>query len=459
MLSCTSATGRDLNDAYLARPFSPWHLQISALDRQWVGARGIRATMIRGYRISWTLITLPMWLLLWLVDSVVPLHKILPATVLPRDPTWSARQRFTGPLLTRFIWSMTWGFQDPCAQDKAALTVSKLHHWLFSNGCSASSRHLPPDAHTTAAWIRYNARDPYGVIVPKTVRAYWFLPPQISQQGSSLDRDPSLHANERAILYLHGGGHINGSATEGDRCYALANATGLPVFGVTLRKATNTSRAFPASLQDATLAYAHLCRLDKKITIAGDSAGGGLCMALLLHLADLSSDKEACFNFRMPTHVILHSPWVDLTMSQDTYYTNAAYDILNTTMCAEASHAYTANVRRGRPLNATGLQFDSVYDQGPRHPMLSPGLPASLPALTRLASVPNEQTPKFYINYGSKELFRGELDDFVTLLQAIPDSFVRVLRCDGQVHCWHLLGAFLGHDHAVLDEAKEFLDL
>lgn len=45
----------------------------------------------------------------------------------------------------------------------------------------------------------------------------------------------------------------------------------------------------------------------QKIAIAGDSAGGGLCLALLTVLRDLS--------LPLPAGAVLISPWVDLTHS------------------------------------------------------------------------------------------------------------------------------------------------
>ena len=58
----------------------------------------------------------------------------------------------------------------------------------------------------------------------------------------------------------------------------------------------------------------------ENIVVAGDSAGGGLTMALLMYLRDNS--------YPLPSGAILFSPWVDLTMSCNSWDTNAAYDIV-----------------------------------------------------------------------------------------------------------------------------------
>ena len=52
----------------------------------------------------------------------------------------------------------------------------------------------------------------------------------------------------------------------------------------------------------------------EKIIIAGDSAGGGLTLALTLYLRDHS--------IPMPAGIIVMSPWADLTCSGESYTTN-----------------------------------------------------------------------------------------------------------------------------------------
>ena len=53
-----------------------------------------------------------------------------------------------------------------------------------------------------------------------------------------------------------------------------------------------------------------------KIVVAGDSAGGGLCLALLTVLRDLGKP--------LPAGGVLISPWVDLTHSFPSVMTNTA---------------------------------------------------------------------------------------------------------------------------------------
>ena len=96
-------------------------------------------------------------------------------------------------------------------------------------------------------------------------------------------------SEEKALLYLHGGGWILGSAyTHRLLTVALGKATGMQVFSINYRLAPENP--FPAGLEDCSKAYRWLLRNGFKpsnIIIAGDSAGGNLTLATILKLRDL----------------------------------------------------------------------------------------------------------------------------------------------------------------------------
>jgi epsilon-lactone hydrolase len=114
-------------------------------------------------------------------------------------------------------------------------------------------------------------------------------------------------SSEARILYLHGGGYVAGSAF-GYRhlAGAMASAAGATVIVIDYRLAPE--HPFPAGLQDATDAYRWLLTLGvapENIVIAGDSAGGGLAMSLLLALRQSE--------IPLPAGAALLCPWLDLT--------------------------------------------------------------------------------------------------------------------------------------------------
>ena len=114
---------------------------------------------------------------------------------------------------------------------------------------------------------------------------------------------------EHTLLYLHGGGYILGSIDTHrsmvTRLCKFANMRGLII---DYRLAPENP--FPAAIEDAEEAYDFLIGEGvsaEKMFLAGDSAGGGLSLALMQKLRE--HDKT------QPKAVALMSPWTDHTMS------------------------------------------------------------------------------------------------------------------------------------------------
>ncbi|CAE6355941.1 unnamed protein product [Rhizoctonia solani] len=128
---------------------------------------------------------------------------------------------------------------------------------------------------------------------------------------------------ERVILYLHGGAYyVFDAATHRLITVPLSKYADARVFAVNYRLAPETR--FPGALHDAVHAYRRLTDElhvpPSRILIAGDSAGGGLALALLMYLRDEG--------YELPSGAILFSPWVDLTMSCDSWDSNADVDVV-----------------------------------------------------------------------------------------------------------------------------------
>ncbi|MFT7589194.1 MAG: monoterpene epsilon-lactone hydrolase, partial [Limisphaerales bacterium] len=113
---------------------------------------------------------------------------------------------------------------------------------------------------------------------------------------------------ERLLLYFHGGGYTGGSArTHRALISHIAYACKASAFCVNYRLAPKYP--YPAALDDAKQVWAAFSDTmnEKDIFLAGDSAGGGLCLALIHKLIQ---QKRA-----LPGGAILISPWTDLSMS------------------------------------------------------------------------------------------------------------------------------------------------
>jgi monoterpene epsilon-lactone hydrolase len=94
------------------------------------------------------------------------------------------------------------------------------------------------------------------------------------------------------LLYLHGGGYTMGSARSHRALIAhLGRATGAPVHALEYRLAPE--HPHPAAVDDAIAAYRALRAAGhdaQRIAVAGDSAGGGLAVSMLLRLREEGDD-------------------------------------------------------------------------------------------------------------------------------------------------------------------------
>jgi epsilon-lactone hydrolase len=126
--------------------------------------------------------------------------------------------------------------------------------------------------------------------------------------------------NDRALLYLHGGGYVIGSiATHRGLTSALSVAANCPVLALEYRLAPENP--YPAAVEDATKAYRWLLKQGyaaSKIAISGDSAGGGLTLATLMALK-ASGDQ-------LPGAAVPISPWTDMEGSGESMKTKVELD-------------------------------------------------------------------------------------------------------------------------------------
>lgn len=128
---------------------------------------------------------------------------------------------------------------------------------------------------------------------------------------------PAGAGNGATVLYLHGGGYCIGSpAVYRALTSALAAASGLPVHVPDYRLAPE--HPCPAALEDARAVYDELAASGRAVVLAGDSAGGGLALALAQALRRDGAPA--------PAGLALLSPWVDLTCGSGTHERNEALD-------------------------------------------------------------------------------------------------------------------------------------
>jgi monoterpene epsilon-lactone hydrolase len=154
-------------------------------------------------------------------------------------------------------------------------------------------------------------------------------------------------ANDRAVLYLHGGGYVVGSIkTHRDLMGRVSRGAKARVLGLDYRLAPE--HPFPAAVDDAVAAYKWMLQQDlqpSRIAVAGDSAGGGLVIAALVAIRDAK--------LPIPAAGVCLSPWVDLEGIGDSMKTREQADpVVRLDMLTQMAAAYLGGKNARTPLAA-----------------------------------------------------------------------------------------------------------
>jgi acetyl esterase/lipase len=178
---------------------------------------------------------------------------------------------------------------------------------------------------------------------------------------------------------------------------------------------------FPAAVEDAVAGYRFLLSRGfaaDRISVAGDSAGGGLTVALLVSLRDAGLPLPAC--------AWCSSPWVDLEGAGGSMTAKAAVDPMV------------------QPPYLIELAATYLHGADPRTPLAAP-LYADLRGL-----------PPMLIQVGSAETL---LDDAVRLagVAGAADVRVRLEVWPDMIHVWQLFYQQVAAGHRALAEAGAFI--
>jgi monoterpene epsilon-lactone hydrolase len=150
----------------------------------------------------------------------------------------------------------------------------------------------------------------------------------------------------RVLLFLHGGGFEFGSVrSDGELAARLGRASGMRVLFPEYRLAPE--HPFPAAIDDVLAVWRWLRTGQalgaRSIAVAGDSAGGGLAVALLVATRDAREP--------MPAAAVLMSPTVDLTSSGASMTERADQDPISTpAMLRQFAADYLAGADPKTPL-------------------------------------------------------------------------------------------------------------
>jgi acetyl esterase/lipase len=222
------------------------------------------------------------------------------------------------------------------------------------------------------------------------------------------------------FLYFHGGGYLTGSSqTHRALASRISRASGARLLLPNYRLAPE--HRFPAAVEDAMVVYRWLVAdgMDPaRLVVGGDSAGGGLALAMLTLLRDAGDP--------LPAATVLLSPWTDLAGTGESMTTKADDDPwLDPTQMPAATRAY-------------------VGDADPKDPLASP-LYADLDGL-----------PPMLIQVGTAEIV---LDDSRRLAAKAREAGVEVIldEWQDQIHVFQAFAPYIPKARPAIDQIGLFI--
>lgn len=229
---------------------------------------------------------------------------------------------------------------------------------------------------------------------------------------------PTTADPDRCILYLHGGAYLLGSRRSHRGLAAhLAHACGTEALLAEYRLAPE--HPFPAAIDDALSVYRSLleCHEPRSLLVAGDSAGGGLALALGLRLRDEG--------LPLPAGIAAISPWTDLAGTGPSLEGNRATELmLDPDRIPEIADHYHPH-------------------HPPDHPWISPlyGDPAGLPPIL--------------LQVGGEEILLSDATRFAERAEeAGVDVALRVWP--GMFHVWHMVAPVLPESRRAINEVARW---
>jgi epsilon-lactone hydrolase len=231
--------------------------------------------------------------------------------------------------------------------------------------------------------------------------------------------EPEGAPGDKLIHYVHGGGYVSGSCSDHRNIVSkVAVAAGISMLLYEYRLAPEFP--YPHAINDSVAVYREVLERGyqpRNIIMMGESAGGGLALALLLAL---KQEKVP-----LPKAAVAISPWTDLTCSGESYKTK--------------------NRLSPAPLDSW-LVFSRHYAGG--HDLTDPFISPLYGDLKGL--------PPIFINSGeSDELF----DDGKAFYEKARAAGVDVTfrAGEGMVHCYPLLSPMFKEAKEAMDEIVKFI--
>ncbi len=230
---------------------------------------------------------------------------------------------------------------------------------------------------------------------------------------------------DKRLVYVHGGGYAAGNLdTHRTFCADISRTAGVAVLNVDYRLAPENPG--PAQLEDGISAYRFMLEngpggagAPTHCFVAGDSAGGGLTLAMLMDIRDAG--------LPMATAAVAISPWADMTNSADTFESNKATD----PMLAKPTVDWMAGMLVPQGGDFKDPRWSPVYGN-------CEGLPPLLIQVSKIEAL-----------YGDSVAF--------TANARAAGVDVTLEPWDDVIHVWHTLGRDVPESSAAIDRMCEYI--
>lgn len=234
------------------------------------------------------------------------------------------------------------------------------------------------------------------------VKTYWF--------------DQDLMSQKHLVIYLHGGAYTYGSINAYRAMLSnLAGSLDLPI--VYIEYSLSPEHPFPAANNEILNVYRELQKKYPgcKITIIGDSAGGGLTVSLV-------HDVQKA-GLTMPASIALISPWIDLKEKNRSYETKQAVD----------------------PILNKQFLFDHAQYYAGKH------LKEADPSEIRF-----REFPPVLLLVGTDEILNDDAKNFYAYIKPIQPA-ARLKEFEGQKHVWIFTNINAKPSIEAINDMKDFI--
>ncbi len=227
---------------------------------------------------------------------------------------------------------------------------------------------------------------------------------------------PEVYAQNRVLVYVHGGSFIGGSRSSWRSfCASLANASSTKLILPEIRLAPEYP--FPSAIEDICAVLRTIAKTGREIILAGDGSGAAIALSSAL---DAPENIRSCLK-----NIILFSPWLDFSPDSPLFVLKKSGDEVISADCIKrCADLYT-------------------YRSNLQNPSVSP-MCASESALGLL--------PPVFIQMGEKEVLLPEAKRFINrLYHAGTDYELDVWP--NMMHLFQMADEFLPEAHRAVEKA------